>query len=72
MTLAEHAADDLRLQEEENKNLEPLKGVELKLYSPIENSSEEDMDKYSASRRTSLSKRVEGMIFILKLILFLF
>ncbi|CAH1393217.1 unnamed protein product [Nezara viridula] len=61
LTLAEHAADDLRLQEEENKNLEPLKGVELKLYTPGQSlsNSDDEMDKFSASRRTSLSRRVE-------------
>ncbi|XP_066901444.1 obscurin isoform X2 [Halyomorpha halys] len=62
LTLAEHAADDLRLQEEDNKNLEPLKGVELKLYTPEQSlsNSDDEMDKFSASRRTSLSRRVEA------------
>lgn len=62
LTLAEHAADDLRLQEEENKNLEPLKGVELKLYTPGQSlsNSDDEMDKFSSSRRTSLSRRVEA------------
>lgn len=67
VTLAEHAADDLRLQEEENKNLEPLKGVELKLYTPGQSlsNSDDEMDKFSASRRTSLSRRVEGIFEII-------
>ncbi|XP_073994362.1 obscurin isoform X3 [Rhodnius prolixus] len=57
LTLAEHEADDLRLQEEENKKLEPLKGVELKFTGDTLSNSDEEMDK--ASRKTTVTKKVE-------------
>ncbi|KAL1110551.1 hypothetical protein AAG570_008079, partial [Ranatra chinensis] len=60
LTLAEHAADDLRLQEEGNKNILPLKGVELETPAHSLSNSDEEMDKFSASKRTSISRRVEA------------
>ncbi|XP_024082458.1 obscurin isoform X3 [Cimex lectularius] len=61
LTLAEHAADDLRLKEDDNKNIVPLKGIELDTVPG--QLSDEDMDKSTslASRRTSLTKRVEEL-----------
>lgn len=59
VTLAEHQADDLRL-EAAPKEIIPLSGIELDLTT--ENLSDEEMDK--SSRRTSLSQRVQGTKFV--------
>uniref|UniRef100_T1I606 SOS1/NGEF-like PH domain-containing protein n=1 Tax=Rhodnius prolixus TaxID=13249 RepID=T1I606_RHOPR len=67
LTLAEHEADDLRLQEEENKKLEPLKGVELKFTGDTLSNSDEEMDK--ASRKTTVTKKVEGKYSVVKKLL---
>lgn len=59
VTLAEHAADDLRLQVEENEKLEPLKGVELDLTFG-QALSDEEMPK--APEPEPVIKTVEGSV----------